>query len=49
MQVSVLELLLCKPAHRLIGYCPFTVGGGSKMNYLERTGIVPAGNLHTEL
>lgn len=49
MQVSILGLLLCKPVHRLIGYYPFTGGGGSKMNQPERTGIAPAWKLHSEL
>lgn len=49
MQVSILGLLLYKPGHRLIGNYPFSGGGGSKKNQLGRTGIAPAGKLHSEL
>lgn len=49
MQVSVLGLLLCKPLRRLIGYYPSTGEKRSKISQLERTGIAPAGGLHSEL
>lgn len=48
MQVRILGLLLCKPVHRLIGHYPFTDGEGSKMNRLEKTGIVATAKLLSE-